>query len=280
MAAQPNWLEPFVDTRTGRLTTPWLRYLQQLLSGAAGGDVVGPASSTDNAVARFDGATGKLLQNSGITIADGATGTLAGSNSGDVTLAGTPDYLTISNQVITRGLIDLTTDVSGVLPAANGGVVLVDTTTLTNAQILALPTTPITLISAPSAGTRIKPIGATFRSDFAAGYTNIDATYAACAIYWLGDFSQWAQTGIVDDAAATLTRFTDIFGALGEETIDTIPYHDSFTNGWVIPNAVGVSLSDGIALAVAMDNNGSGNLTGGNAANTLTITVYYVVQAV
>lgn len=31
---------------------------------AGGGDVVGPASSTDNAVVRFDGTTGKLLQNS------------------------------------------------------------------------------------------------------------------------------------------------------------------------------------------------------------------------
>lgn len=34
------------------------------------GDVVGPASSTDNAVTRFDGTTGKLLQNSGVTISD------------------------------------------------------------------------------------------------------------------------------------------------------------------------------------------------------------------
>lgn len=39
---------------------------------AAGtGDVVGPASSTDNAIARFDSTTGKLLQNSGPTITDG-----------------------------------------------------------------------------------------------------------------------------------------------------------------------------------------------------------------
>jgi hypothetical protein len=38
------------------------------------GTVVGPASSTDNAVARFDGTTGKLVQNSAVTIADdGAT---------------------------------------------------------------------------------------------------------------------------------------------------------------------------------------------------------------
>ncbi len=34
------------------------------------GDVVGPASSTDNAIPRYDGTTGKLLQNSGITIDD------------------------------------------------------------------------------------------------------------------------------------------------------------------------------------------------------------------
>lgn len=46
---------------------------------------------------------------------------LTGTNSGDVTLAGTPDYITISGQVITRGAIDLATDVTGALPIANGG---------------------------------------------------------------------------------------------------------------------------------------------------------------
>lgn len=42
-----------------------------------GGDVVGPASATDNAIARFDATTGKLIQNSGITIDD--SGNLAGT---------------------------------------------------------------------------------------------------------------------------------------------------------------------------------------------------------
>jgi hypothetical protein len=37
-------------------------------------------------------------------------------NSTDVTLAGTPNYLTIAGQVITRGLVDLSTDVTGSLP--------------------------------------------------------------------------------------------------------------------------------------------------------------------
>ena len=44
---------------------------------------------------------------------------LSGTNTGDITLSGTPDYITISNQVITRGAIVLTTDVTGVLPSAN-----------------------------------------------------------------------------------------------------------------------------------------------------------------
>jgi hypothetical protein len=40
-------------------------------SGGGGtGDVVGPASSTDNAVARFDGTTGKLVQNSSFVVND------------------------------------------------------------------------------------------------------------------------------------------------------------------------------------------------------------------
>jgi hypothetical protein len=52
---------------------------QVLISGGTGsptwanygaGDVTGPASATDNAIARYDGTTGKLIQNSGITIDD------------------------------------------------------------------------------------------------------------------------------------------------------------------------------------------------------------------
>ena len=47
--------------------------------GGGSGDLVGPASATDNAVARFDTATGKLLQNSGVTIDDSGNISTAGS---------------------------------------------------------------------------------------------------------------------------------------------------------------------------------------------------------
>lgn len=39
-------------------------------AGTGSGDVTGPSSSTDNAVALYDGITGKIIQNSGVTISD------------------------------------------------------------------------------------------------------------------------------------------------------------------------------------------------------------------
>jgi hypothetical protein len=61
-------------------------FVKVATSTAQAGDVVGPASSTDNAFARFDSTTGKLLQNStGATLND----TGAPSFTGSVTVAGT-----------------------------------------------------------------------------------------------------------------------------------------------------------------------------------------------
>jgi hypothetical protein len=42
----------------------------QTINATATGDVAGPASSTDNAITRFDSTTGKLIQNSLVTVAD------------------------------------------------------------------------------------------------------------------------------------------------------------------------------------------------------------------
>ena len=42
----------------------------QTINSSGTGDVVGPASATDNAIARFDLTTGKLIQNSLVTVAD------------------------------------------------------------------------------------------------------------------------------------------------------------------------------------------------------------------
>lgn len=46
------------------------------LTTAVDSKVTGPASATDNAIVRFDGTTGKLVQNSLVTISDGGAVTL------------------------------------------------------------------------------------------------------------------------------------------------------------------------------------------------------------
>lgn len=55
--------------------------LATLTAGSAGGDVDGPATATDNAIARFDQTTGKIIQDSAVTISDESAGavTIAGS---------------------------------------------------------------------------------------------------------------------------------------------------------------------------------------------------------
>lgn len=52
---------------------------------AGTGDVTGPASSTDNGVARFDSTTGKIIKNSGVTIDDSDVVTASGGFVGDLT---------------------------------------------------------------------------------------------------------------------------------------------------------------------------------------------------
>ena len=78
------------------------------------GDVVGPASATDNAIARYDSTTGKLIQNSGATIDDSGNITatnLSGTNTGDQTITLTGDVTgsgtgsfaaTIANDTVTN----------------------------------------------------------------------------------------------------------------------------------------------------------------------------------
>lgn len=64
-------------------------------SGSGTGDVAGPASATDNAIVRFDGTTGKLIQDSVVTIAD-TTGNTAGMGTLGVGAITSTGLLTVS----------------------------------------------------------------------------------------------------------------------------------------------------------------------------------------
>jgi hypothetical protein len=65
------WEKNTLTAGTGITVTNGAGSITIAASGGGGsGDVVGPASSTDNAVARFDGTTGKLVQNSSFVVND------------------------------------------------------------------------------------------------------------------------------------------------------------------------------------------------------------------
>jgi Pectate lyase superfamily protein len=78
-------------------------YVDSTIGGA--GNVVGPASATDNAIVRFDSTTGKLIQNSTVTIGDtgGITSTIADTgNAAAITLTqndvtNNPNTMTIAH---------------------------------------------------------------------------------------------------------------------------------------------------------------------------------------
>jgi hypothetical protein len=77
--------------------------INKLIVNSNTGNVVGPGSATDNAVARFDATTGKLLQNSVVTIGDtgnvAGVGTLASGTqtvTGDINVSGLVDGVDIA----------------------------------------------------------------------------------------------------------------------------------------------------------------------------------------
>lgn len=85
----------------------------------ASGDVTGPASSTDNAIVRFDSTTGKIIQNSVVTIAD-TTGDMTGV--GNLTTTGNTTLGNASTDTLNVGNGGIVKDSSGLVGIGNSSM--------------------------------------------------------------------------------------------------------------------------------------------------------------
>jgi hypothetical protein len=107
-------------------------------AAAGGGDVVGPGSATDNAIPRYDTTTGKLLQNSAVTISDNGCITATGAtitasepvvnltqtwNSGAVTFTGILLNVTDTASASASLLIDLQVGAASQFSVSKSGAI-------------------------------------------------------------------------------------------------------------------------------------------------------------
>jgi len=70
ISANLSWTLPAADGTSGQFLSTNGSGILSWTSPAGGGDVTGPASSTDNAIVRFDLTSGKAIQNSTATLSD------------------------------------------------------------------------------------------------------------------------------------------------------------------------------------------------------------------
>jgi hypothetical protein len=128
-------------------------------SFAASGDVYGPASSTDNALARFDSTTGKIIQNSvGILSDAGALSGLTGLSSTSGTFSttlGVTGVATFTAQPIVSSL----TASSAVATDASKGLVSVTNTGTGNNVLATSPTLVTPILGTPTSVTLTNATG-------------------------------------------------------------------------------------------------------------------------
>lgn len=151
-----------------------------------------------------------------------------------------------------------------------GGSLLSATVTLTDEQIKALPTTPIQLVAAPGAGKFILPIScvAVLNLQPAGQYTDADN-------------ASWTIITQAQDYVSAVANSNIALIGIGDIVVFSFPFLNTGagTFAGITHTAPEYSSADieNEALYIADVWNGVTNYTGGNASNTLKVTMYYVV---
>lgn len=153
------------------------------------------------------------------------------------------------------------------------GVVVVRSAsvTLTDAQIKALPTTPVEIVPAPGAGKTLLFIRGYAFLTLAAVYTNVNAESTGVMATGTGGL-QSAQTPMGDGNWLDVGVGT-FFGHITACHVDGYPL--AATPGEVVGGLLSNVTNTPMQFVVA--NASDGNYTGGNAANTLKISALYTV---
>lgn len=267
-----------VNPSTGRLLVD--------AAGSGVGDVVGPASSTDNAIARFDGTTGKLLQNSTVTIGDtgGISSTIAsGGNTVALTLVqndtvNNPRTVSLTS-TSTGATLFIDPNANASVSTSTGGAVLIENTgNLGSALVI------YSNAGASTSGARLLSLRAdNVLFDQAVMAISNDGTGAALSINGTGG----TGVGVTISTAGTGTNHslgvnytgTSATGAAGSFTSTNTAFttlqisgHE-FTHGTIKLSHVGDGISsDANAAGFSMDLQNSDAGTGTTAAQGFFLT--------
>jgi len=86
------------------------------------GDVTGPGSATDNAIARFDLTTGKIIQNSGVIIddSDNVTGVAEFTSAGTASINDSANFATTINTGTSTGAVTIGSSNAGAIGVQSG----------------------------------------------------------------------------------------------------------------------------------------------------------------
>jgi hypothetical protein len=130
--------------------------------------------------------------------------------------------------------------------------------TLTDAQIKASPTTSQTIVAAPGSGYGIVVLSGLFAITKTANYTNVNAG-AIISLNASGMDYTTDENGDILSATSGTGRFALMFSIINQA------YFNAAT------------ILDNVAVKVELSNNGAGDFTGGDAANSAIVTITYIV---